>query len=287
MSGLCAQTIKRMEFRSQDIGDVLQVLGQIGFVSIVSDETVRGNISYFFTEWDFSVAFDAFLKANRLYVRKEGSVWYISRIRVQWDPVSKTASLDVEDIDIQLILTALSRAIGTTILYDALPREAITVHAQSLPPERIAELIIKKYTGYSVESATDHIYVRRAQSSDSRGSASLGYPKVESIRRTTDGLYSVDKDTVRFIDLLEELFKKEGKEFSLLLRADVQLERVRWKDKPFEQLLRLILEQANADYALYQGVYYLFEIQRKDTLKKLKETVILPLPAATSSRCLG
>lgn len=277
LSGLCAQTIKRMEFRSQDIGDVLQVLGQIGSVSIVSDETVRGNISYFFTEGDFSVAFDAFLKANRLYVRKEGSVWYVSRIRVQWDPVGKTASLDVEDIDIQLILTALSRAIGTTILYDALPREAITVHAQSLSPERIAELIIKKYPGYSVESATDHIYVRRAQSSDSRGSASLGYPKVESIRRTTDGLYSVDKDTVRFIDLLEELFKKEGKEFSLLLRADVQLERVRWKDKPFEQMLRLILEQANADYALHQGVYYLFEIQRKDTLKKLKETVILPL----------
>jgi type II secretory pathway component GspD/PulD (secretin) len=266
-----------MEFRNQDIGDVLQVLAQIGSVSIVSDETVRGNVSYFFTEGDFSVAFDAFLKAYRLYVRKEGSVWYVSRVRVDWDPVGETASLDVEDVDIQLVLTVLSRSIGTTILYDTLPREVITVHAQSLSPYRVAELIIKKYPGYSVISEDDHIYIRRAQSSDSRGTSSPGYPKVESISRSASGLYSVDKDAVRFIDLLEELFKKEGKEFSLLLRADAQLERVRWRDKSFEQLLRLVLEQANADFTLYQGVYYLFEIQRKDTLKKLKETVILPL----------
>lgn len=270
-----AQAIKSMEFRGQEINDILMALAQAGGVSIVPDETVRGTASYYFAETDFTTAFQAFLAAFKLFARKEGTVWYVSRIGAIWDSARGVLTLDAEDVDIQLVIQAASRAMGKTILYDALPRETITIHASALPPERVVEILGKRFAGYTVESAVDHFYIRRLPTSDSRagGTASKG----DILIRSPEGFWSIDRDSARLIDILEELFRREGKEFSLLMRADSTLERLRWKLKSFDEFLRLLMEQANADYAVKDGVWYFFEIQRKDVLKKLKITEIIEL----------
>ncbi|MBN1243779.1 MAG: hypothetical protein JXA15_13845 [Spirochaetales bacterium] len=270
-----AQAIKSMEFRGQDINDILMALAQAGGVSIVPDETVNGTASYYFADTDFTTAFQSFLAAFKLYARKDGSVWYVSRVGALWDPARGLLTLDAEDVDVQLVIQAASRAMGRTILYDALPRETITIHASALPPERVVEILGKRFSGYTVEYAEDHFYIKRMPLADARagGTASKG----DILSRSPEGLWSIDRDSARLIDILEELFRREGKEFSLLMRADATLERLRWKSRPFEDFLRLVLEQANADYAVKDDVWYFFEIQRKDVLKKLKETEIVRL----------
>ena len=55
------------------------------------------------------------------------------------------------------------------------------------------------------------------------------------------------------------------------------LEKMRFEAKGFEQLLRLLLEQASADFTPGGGVYYIFEIEQRDVLKKLNTTVRIPL----------
>lgn len=272
---LPAQSLQSMEFRDQELTDILLVLGQVGGVSIVPDDTVKGRASYYFAQTDFSVAFDAFLSAYKLYVRKEGSIWFVSRVGVRWNAEKRLLSLDAEDVDIQLVLNAAARVMGMTVLYDSLPRDVATVHIKDLAPEKAVEIIMKRFVGYVVEPAADHIYVRKLPVT-AGSSSSLG-PRGESFSRNSEGLYSIDKDSVRFLDLVEELFRKEGKQFSLLMRGDLQLERLRWRDKTFEQMLALVLEQANADISVRDGMYYLFEIQRKDVVKSLKQSITVQL----------
>jgi len=55
------------------------------------------------------------------------------------------------------------------------------------------------------------------------------------------------------------------------------VENLHFSDKGFDELLGLVLEQSNADFAVENGIYYVFEIQRTDVIKKLKTMVRLPL----------
>ena len=46
-------------------------------------------------------------------------------------------------------------------------------------------------------------------------------------------------------------------------------------DKAFEELLSLILNQCNCDFSVNNNIYYIYEIQKKDVIKKFKETRII------------
>lgn len=273
LAGAGAQTLKGMEFRGQDLSDVLLALAQAGGVTAVPDETVRGTVSWWFPETGFENAWSLFLAAFRLYERNEGPVRSVSRIRAEWNEAAGTLSVDAEDVDVQLVFRAASRAMGRTILYDPLPRDAITIHAEALAPSRVLEIVAKRYPGYTVEAADDHFYIRKPATADARAPAARG----ELFARSSEGLWTIDKESARFGDLLDELFRREGLEYSLLMRADATLERLRFRDKGFDEMLRLVLELANADVAVREGVRYVFEIQRKDVLKKLKTAEVIPL----------
>ena len=174
LAGAGAQTLKGMEFRGQDLSDVLLALAQAGGVTAVPDETVRGTVSWWFPETGFESAWSSFLAAFRLYERNEGKVRYVSRIRADWNKDSGTLSVDAEDVDVQLVLRAASRAMGRTILYDSLPRDAITIHAEALAPSRVLEIVAKRYPGYTVEAASDHFYIRKPATADARAPAARG-----------------------------------------------------------------------------------------------------------------
>jgi type II secretory pathway component GspD/PulD (secretin) len=55
------------------------------------------------------------------------------------------------------------------------------------------------------------------------------------------------------------------------------LEHLYFSNKDFEGILRIILEQGNADYVVSNDIYYIVELQRRDILRKLRETQVIPL----------
>ena len=61
------------------------------------------------------------------------------------------------------------------------------------------------------------------------------------------------------------------------MSRDTLIESMRFSPRSFDELLRLLLEQADADYAQVDDIYYVFEIQQRDVLKKLKTTVRVAL----------
>ena len=269
---MTAQRIKRMEFRNQPIADILLALASSAGVSILPDETVSGNASFFFSDSEFEDALSRFLASYKLYAVKDGTTWYVSRVRAAYDPVTNLADLQADDVDVSLLVRAFSKAIGKTILYDTLPRAQLTVSAMGLAPEAVLALLVRKFPDYRVESDAAYFYLRKAAVE----SAAPGKSGRLIVRREGDQ-YSLSLEKGRFLDVLVELFKVGGKEYSLLTKSDASLENLYFSGRDFDSLLRLVLEQGNADYAVHDGVYYIFEIQRKDVLKKLMDSEVLPL----------
>lgn len=266
---LAAQRIKEMEFKNQAITDILLALGEMAGRSIVPDETVTGTASYYFTDTDFDSALRVFLSIYKMYSWSEGNVFYVSRVRASWNRETGTAGVDAEDVEIRLIVRALSKAMGRTILFDALPKEAITVHMENARPERILETLVRRFPEYLVETAEDFLYVKRVDAAAAAKPDAKAAPPAPPVSMK-DGLFSVHADKARLRDLLVELFRLAGVEYSLFLRSDAILENLHFSGKPFAEILGLILEQANADIALENGIYYVFDIQRTDVMKKLK-----------------
>jgi type II secretory pathway component GspD/PulD (secretin) len=271
-----AQQIKEMQFVNQPVNDILLALGEVSGKSIIPDETVGGTASYHFTATDFDTALQVFLSTYKMYVRKQDSVYYVSRIRVDADPAAGLISMDAEDVEIHYLIRAASKALGRTILFDPLPGQPLTVHVTRMSPDKLLEIIVKRFPDYKVEVDQDFFYVKRIPTTPT--SAAAGRPAAPGgLVERVGAQYSLRVEKSRFVDVLDALFTKAKLEYSLLSKKDLILDKMRFEAKPFERILRLLLEQANADYALIGDVYYIFEIESRDVLKKLNTTVRIPL----------
>lgn len=263
-------TLDSLTFRNQPITDILLVLAEVGRVSIIPDETVEGKASYYFDSIDFETALTLFLEAHKLHAVVRDGVYYVSRIASDYDKTQDRVRLHAEDVELRLLIRSLSRALGRTVLYDELPNLALSVHIEDEPPAAALQILTARLEGYELEKEESYYYIRR---NSTTASPSRRIP----ISRSDDGNYTIEVDRARLRDLLTELFIAQGAEYSLLMRSDLILENLRFREKSFEELLRLILEQSAADYQQSGGIYYIFEIDRRDILKKLKTTVRLAL----------
>jgi type II secretory pathway component GspD/PulD (secretin) len=265
------QRMKSMDFRNQHIVDILMVLAEASGTSIIPDETVEGTASFHFTDSDFEESLNLFLSSYKLYYRREGNVFRVSRIESLYDERTGLVKLRSDDVDVEYLIKALARAINTTILYDPLPHLNISVDIKNLEPPQALGILTQRLSGYTLEKEEAHYYIRRLEESHQ----SRGLPG-KAITRTGDA-YAISLESARFLELIPELFKTAGKEYSLLTKADSILEHLYFSNKDFEGILRIILEQGNADYVVSNDIYYIVELQRRDILRKLRETQVISL----------
>jgi len=262
-----------MEFRNQPVTDILLALAEVSGHSIVPDETVSGNASFFFADSTFDDVLSSFLVTNRLYCRLDGNTYHVSRIFSSFDKATGLVTMKADEVDVLYLVRALSSAIGKTIIYDPLPKVPLTVNMEGLPPSKALEILVKRFPDYAVAEDASYFYVRKAVF-DARTDPSAARRAV--VVRKGD-LFSLAVDKALFSDVIKELFARAGREYSLLTQTDVALSNLNFSDRPFEELLRLVLEQGNADYTAANGVCYIYEIQRKDVVKKLKTTMTVAL----------
>jgi type II secretory pathway component GspD/PulD (secretin) len=274
---LSAQKIKEMQFTNQPITDILLALGEISGKSIIPDETVAGSASYYFAETDFETALQVFLQTYKMYHVRDNNIYYVSRIHAEYEAAGQVISMDAEDVNVQFLVRAASKAMGKTILFDPLPSQALTIHVSRIAPDKLLDIITKRFPEYKVEADEDYFYIRKVPvvpETPAARAAPIG--RGAGIVKKGE-LYSIDLEKARFQEVLDELFKKAGVEYSLMARKDAILENLRFADKSFEQLLRIVLEQTGADFTRVGDIYYIFEIQQRDILKKLVSTVRIPL----------
>ncbi|HAH62381.1 MAG TPA: type II and III secretion system protein, partial [Treponema sp.] len=268
-----AQKIKSMEFHDQQITDILLVLAQTSGTSIIPDETVTGTASFYFSDSDLEDALALFLSTYKMYYTKEGAVIKVSRIKSSYDAAGGLVSITADTVPVESLLRSLSHAIGKTVLYDTLPALPISVDINGLPVKDAIAICIKRLPDYTIETADSYFYIKKEQKETA---AAAKGKKETGIQRNGD-VYSLSLDRGRFLDILTSLFSSAGKEYSLFVQSDVQLENLYFSGKDFDTILRLILEHGNADYIEQNGIYYIIDMQKKGIGSKLKSTEIVQL----------
>ncbi|MDR1248539.1 MAG: type II and III secretion system protein, partial [Treponema sp.] len=270
--GLFGQRIKSMDFRNRQIRDILMALAEISGTSIIADETVEGLATFHFSDSEFEDSLEIFLASYDLFYVRDGNTIRVSRIRGSMDHASGLASLSAKDVDVENLIRTLAKMWNTTILYDPLPRISLSVDIESLEPEKVLDILMSRLREFSLEKKDSYYYISRT----GPGEAAQTAPAAAGISREGDS-YAIALGNARFLELLPELFKKGEREYAILAKTDATLENLYYRDKDFDALLRIILEQGNADYVIQNNIYYILELQRKDIIKKFRETRVIPL----------
>jgi type II secretory pathway component GspD/PulD (secretin) len=181
-------------------------------------------------------------------------------------------TLDCEDTDVSYIIRAVSRTINKTILFDPVPAQTMTLHAREIAPAKILEIVLRRLQQYTLETDNDFFYLKKLAAQTAQSPAEKQRESKVDLKNVR-GSYSVNIEKASFRDTIDTLFGEAGYEYSTLMQRDIQLNNLKFSNKGFEEMLRLVLEQASADFNKVGNVYYIFEISQKDILKKLKSTV--------------
>jgi type II secretory pathway component GspD/PulD (secretin) len=270
-----AQAIRAMDFRNQNIVDILSVLAEASGTSIVPDETVSGTASFHFSDADLMEALDAFLAAYKLYARREGNLVWVSRIAVRWDAEREVLDLRADGVNAADLVRAAAHAAGWTVLHDDLPRMPVSLDIRGLSLREALDVILVMLPDFALEEGASYYYVRR-KVVPAPGQAAEAAAVAALISREGE-LYAAHIAQGRFLETLRELFEKGEREYSILTRTDAPLENLYFSGRDFDGLLRLILEQGNADFVCSNGVYYIIELQRRDVVKKFRESRVIAL----------
>ena len=269
-----------MDFRNQKISDVIYSVADIFGQSVFVDETVTGTATFHFEDASFESALDRFADYCHLYVDKSDAIYKVSKVKMECK--DSKISINTENVLVEPFLNLIARNTNSTIMYDSLPNASVTIRVQNVSIQDVLNLVLVKLPGFGLERISTGFYISKsASSNNSRRNVDV------FTLSEVEGLYSISISKASFSNVIENLFKKADKEFSLMVKSQFTFETVIFRDKEFDILLRLLLEQANCDYKLIDNIYYIFEIQKKDVLKQLKETKLIKLKNITCDSLLN
>lgn len=257
-----------LDFRNQKISDILYSVADVCGESVIIDETVSGNATFRFEDKDFESALNRFAKHCQLYVEYNDGVYSITKVKINTNANGKL-SINTENVQVESFINMLSRYTNRTILFDNLPNATVTIRVSEASLEDVLNLTIVKLPGFGLERIADGFYITKS-------AGTLNKRNIDIFTMSEiDGKFSCTIQKASFINVIETLFKKGGKEYSLLSKPNITLENIVYSDKGFEELLSLILNQCNCDFSVMENIYYIYDIQKKDVIKKFKETKII------------
>lgn len=259
-----------MDFRNQKISDIIYSVADVCGKSVIIDETVTGSATFRFEDSDFESALERFARHCSLYVEKNDGVYFVTKVQVRTIE-NGMLSVNAEDVQIAPFLNMLSRYTNRTVLSDSLPDTTVTIRVTEASLEDILNLAIVKLPGFCLERIADGFYITKSAGTSSRRSIDI-FTMTES-----GGKFSCNIQKASFANVIEALFKKGCREYSLLSKPSATLENVSYTDREFNELLSLLLNQCSCDFSVRTDVYYIYEIQKKDVIKKFKETRIIRL----------
>lgn len=259
---LPGQELENLIFRNQPIEDILKVLGNAGGFTVSIDGDIRERVSFQSPSLDARVAVDLLLKENNLFSRWEGDILYVSRIRVEVDD-DGLVSLDAEDAPVQELMLNLARNVDSPILFDALPNENLTIRITKRPLPEVLEVLVARFPDYSLVADDGYAYIQRRRE---RTGTSFGNARGTVVRE--EDAYALNIESARFLNVLDEMFRLANREYSYLGRNDSVLNRLTFRERPFDETLHLLLEHGNCDSVVVGDIYYIFDIQRADVLRR-------------------
>ena len=258
------------DFADCEIKDILFAVSVDTGISIVPDDTVSGKGDLKFAGGNFDLAFDAFLRTNRLFVRRDGSVWTVSRICVSVE--DGCYSVEAYDLLPVQIIEKLSLVMKRVVTFETLPSQRISVCFRNVSEAVLMDCLAKRFGVYVVEEdesgyhfVKNNLAQRGGVNAGQRSESFSGMVKIEVLE---NGEFLVDVEDCRFSVVLDELFRQEipsddlssplRKCFCLLVDADCKIQRSVFVGSDFNDSLFLLCAQCGFDFVLENGTYYIF-----------------------------
>lgn len=269
------------EFVNQELQDIVYILADNLTTPVICDETVSGKGSFLYSggsEKSAEETFCAFLKTNRLYLKKSENLWTVSRILVDCSTLSGQkdsclVSLDAYDSSLSQIFGKLSEETGTCIVYEVLPSSKTEIHIKNQPLVSLLKTLMSPYSGYEVLENESGIGI--ARTSDGYGSATgRGSDLVDSQDlleiQERNGLFSGRIRNKTCDKVIETLFKLKEADYSSFLNSQTRLSDLNFSEKNFEDALKLVMEQAGGEAVFNDGMWYLFQSKSPSVAEEKK-----------------
>ena len=259
-----------MDFRNQKITDIIYSIAEVCGKSVLIDETVTGNATFRFEDKDFESALERFARHCQLYVENNDGVYLISKVHIE-NKANGRLAINTENVQIEAFINMISRFTNRTILFDNLPNAVITLRVSDASLEDVLNLTIVKLPGFGLERIADGYYITRS-------SGNMNKRNIDVFTMSdVDGKFTCNIQNASFVNVIDTMFRKAGKEYAFLSKPNINLENMVYADKDFDELLKLFLYQCNCDFTVADNIYYIFEVQKKDIVKQFKETKIIQI----------
>ncbi len=259
------------DFSDCEIKDILFAVSVDTGISIVPDDTVSGKGDLKFAGGDFDLAFEAFLKTNRLFVERDGSVWTVSRCHVAVE--NGCFSLEAYDLLPVQIVEKLSLVMDKVVTYESLPAQRISVCFRGVDETLLMDCLAKRFGLYGVErDAAGYHFVRNSNVRASQDFAQRAgdFSGMANVEVLENGSVFVDVENCSFSVVVEKMFNlfsvvndvnsplKSLKNFCLLSDAEYKIQRSVFVGKDFEDALEILCAQCGFAYVAENGIFYIF-----------------------------
>ena len=243
------------DFADCEIKDILFAVSMDTGISIVPDDTVSGKGDLKFAGGNFDLAFESFLRTNRLFVKRDGSIWTVSRIQVSVE--NGLFSVEAYDLLPVQIIEKLSEVMDKVVTFETLPAQRISVCFKGVDETVLMDCLAKRFGVYDVvQDDAGYHFVKKT---DIRGNGVLrndvfsGMVKIEMLE---SGAVSVDVEDCSFSVILNRLFENES--YCLLSDGESKIQRSVFVGSDFKDTLSILCSQCGFDFVYENGIYYIF-----------------------------
>ena len=255
------------EFIEQDIHEILYAVSLYTDIAIVADDTVFGKASFRFAGGSFDTAFDSFLRQARLYVKKESSVWTVSRVQIQKLSGAVSAiAIDALDVSPARLLEKIALESEVRLSWQVLPTVPVSSHTGFLPVGEAIQAVVRQFAGFTVRKEDSRYIIEQTKEIFSPLQAgSVGTIQINADETRNDS-FSVDVSRARFFDVVEKLFASGEKKFCFAAETDSVITRAVFEGKSFDETVRLLGSQAGMEAVVQDGIYFFVPIRDKSAL---------------------
>lgn len=255
------------EFVDKDIGEILYSVSLFKGIAISPDDTVSGKTDFRCAGDDFDSTFDAFLNSSRLYVEKGDGRWTVSKIRILKNDEG-LYSLDGFDVTPFQLFEKMAVKSGMCVTYDSLPQIKVSIHTGFCSCEEIFRRIGGLCSGFEVKKAgEDCFHVARTSSLRQDGNSG-GKINISLENKNGGAVFSCDIQNASLSAVCEKLSGLAKKEFCCSVPSELKITRAFFSGKDFDDTLRTLCVQANAEFVVSDGIYFVLPSKNKRLLSE-------------------
>lgn len=249
-------------FVGRDISDILFALSEYKGFPVVADDTVSGTADFRCSGEDFDVAFESFLRQNRLYVQKADDGWTVSKIKLERR--YGEFSLDAYDVTAAQMFERVGIETGVCVVAENLPQMHLSLHTGFCEAQELVRRVAALCAGWEVVKEQSGFFRLVRQSGQTIGAGQTA-GRAEFTER--DGMFFCDVVNAQLGFAVEKLCALSGEPFCIVSGGDGKIARAEFGEKSFADMLELLCLQGGAETALVDGVRYVFASKTaKDTL---------------------